>query len=176
MLRVAALFCLCSGRAAAQATCPPSADVELQLLTIRPWFCEMPGPQGRTETEDLLKCLGEGHVYNQTDVGLCQGRWQWYQVSTVHPHEVPYYEIEVDAEGRTERVRKTTEEELRHAVAFSLRTAYCPYSRAACDAGQEAGYYTTVDVMVVDGEPLHPWDTANPFCMSWVGRGARRQS
>ena len=53
---------------------PPSADVELQLLTIRPWFCEMPGPQGRTETEDLLKCLGEGHVYNQTDVGLCQGR------------------------------------------------------------------------------------------------------
>ena len=103
---------------AARADC--STPLTEQQLRTRPWFCEQADGSGRTETDDLAKCLGDGHTLNNTEPGLCRDRWQWYQVSTVHDHTVPYYEI-ATVDGRRQHVRRTrVEPGVRHAVAFHL--------------------------------------------------------
>ena len=79
-------------------------------------------------------CLGPGHTINNTDVGVCRGQWQWYQLSTVQQHEVPYYVIEQPANGGpAQHVRKTRTEMQRHAVAFEVNAGHCPYSY--CESG-----------------------------------------
>ncbi len=132
-----------------------------QELKSRPWFCEPVG--SHTDTDDRAKCLGAGHKLNRTDIGLCRGRWQWYQLTTVHDHEVPYYEI-ATVGGMQQHVRKIKPVKgMRHAVAFHLQTAYCPYTEECGTQGEPPEYYTTVDVLVTDGEPRHPWDSDEPF-------------
>ena len=158
-LRPLFYFLLLISAAIGQEDC--ELEPTLPSLRSRPWFCEPPGP--RTSTDDLSACLGEGHLLNRSAPGLCRGRWQWYQVSTVHDHTVPYYEI-MDYNGGKQHVKKTRlERNVRHALAFSVQTEFCPHSPDCGTPGQPLPYYTTVSVLVVDGEPLHPWDTATPF-------------
>ena len=134
----------------------------IQQLKSRPWFCEPPG--ARTETDDLSACRGEGHRLNRTQTGLCRGRWQWYQVSTVHDVVEPYYEITSLEDGKMQHVRgEKVRAGMRHALAFSLQTEFCPHTPDCGTAGQPQAYYTTVDVLVVDGELRHSWDTTAPF-------------
>ena len=131
-----------------------------QQLKIRPWFCRTQ----QTVSDDLPKCLGPGHTINNTDVGVCRGQWQWYQLSTVQQHEVPYYVIEQPANGGpAQHVRKTRTETQRHAVAFEVNAGHCPYSYCESGGGPIRDYYTTVDVLVIDGDPTHNWDTAEPW-------------
>lgn len=130
-------------------------------LRSRPWLCEPPG--SRTTTDDLSACLGAGHQVNRTDPGLCRGRWQWYQVSTVHGHDVPYYDI-IDSDGSKQHVRGSRRVEgVRHALALDFQTEFCPHTPECGLQGQPQQYYTTVDVLVVDGEPRHPWNSERPF-------------
>ena len=94
------------------------ADCEVDAtkaeLKSRPWFCRTM----QTVSDDLPRCLGPGHEINNTVKGLCRGRWQWYQLSTVHEHLVPYYVTERQASGGpAQHVRKTRVETQRHAVA-----------------------------------------------------------
>ena len=42
---------------------------------------------------------------------------------------------------------------MRHALAFHLQTEFCPHTPNCGDSGEPNPYYTTVDVLVVDGEP-----------------------
>mmetsp|Transcript_7215 Transcript_7215/g.16153 ORF Transcript_7215/g.16153 Transcript_7215/m.16153 type:complete len:822 (-) Transcript_7215:257-2722(-) len=120
-------------------------------LRSRPWFCR--------GSDDLAKCLGAGHTLGQTSPGLCRGRWQWYQLNTEQLHQVPGYTI--DADGRW--VRVTAAQSLRHAVAFELQAEYCAHTSTCGQSEAEPEYYTTVDVLVVDGDPRHAWDSANPL-------------
>jgi hypothetical protein len=52
---------------------------------------------------------------------------------------------------------------MRHALALKLETELCPHSPLCGTAGEPQPYYTTVDMLVVDGEPLHDWTLATPF-------------
>ena len=132
-------------------------------LKSRPWFCRTM----QTVSDDRPKCLGSGHTINNTEVGLCRGRWQWYQLSTVQEHTVPYYVTERPAgRGPAQHVRKTRVETQRHAVAIELQTSHCPHSSdPTCEAlgGSVRDYYTTVDMLVIDGDPTHDWDSESPF-------------
>ena len=148
---------------AAQQDCTALATE--QELNLRPWFCEPPGIRSGGN-DDLARCLGEGHVLNRTDPGLCRGRWQWYQVSTVHDHEVPYYEVATVDETQNnppvvlQHVRQTrTQPNMRHALAFEMETEFCPHSPDCGEPANPAPYYTTVDVLVIDGPLLHNWNT-----------------
>ena len=92
------------------------ADCEVEptktQLKSRPWLCRTL----QTVSDDAGKCLGSGHTINNTDVGLCRGRWQWYQLSTVQDHTVPYYVTErPSGGGPAQHVRKTRVETQRHA-------------------------------------------------------------
>ena len=92
------------------------ADCEVEetkaQLKSRPWLCR----KLQTVSDDAVKCLGSGHQINNTEVGLCRGRWQWYQLSTVQDHTVPYYVTErPSGGGPAQHVRKTRVETQRHA-------------------------------------------------------------
>ena len=126
---------------------------------LRPWFCEPIG--SRTDTDDRAACLSTGHVHNRSMPGLCRERWQWYQVSTVHTHTVPYYEIVNLADNSTQHIRLTkTVPGMRHSLAFHLQTEFCPHTP---DCTLNQAYYTTVDVLAIDGEPEHDWTSATPL-------------
>ena len=87
-------------------------------------------------------------------------------MSTVHDHDVPYYEIVDLTDGRKQHVRKTrVQSGVRHALAFHLQTEYCPHTPECGAAGQPLAYYTTVDVLAIDGDfhVSHEWDRATPF-------------
>lgn len=84
----------------------------------------------------------------------------------MHDHVVPYYEVVDLASGQKQHQRKIrTEAGVRHALALHLQTEYCPYTPDCGTPGQPVEYYTTVDALVVDGEPHpnHQWDTVTPF-------------
>ena len=72
-------------------------------LKSRPWFC------GRLPEDTYWRqqCLGPGQTHNRTVTGLCQGRWQWYQLWTVHDHDVPYYEVMTYADGWQQNKQST---------------------------------------------------------------------
>lgn len=143
---------------AAQDDC--TLDPTQQELKTRPWFCRTL----QTVSDDLPACLGNGQQINWTDPGLCRGRWQWFQLSTVQTHEVPYYEtVQPAGGGPAVYTRKTRQVEQKHAVAFTVQASHCPWSDCESAGGDVRDYYTTVDVLVVDGDPLHPWDTTDPF-------------
>ena len=94
------------------AECDPTVEPTKAQLKSRPWFCR----SQQTVSDDAPKCLGDGHKINNTQVGLCRGRWQWYQLSTVQDHTVPYYVTERPPDGGPARhVRKTRVETQRHA-------------------------------------------------------------
>lgn len=156
---LAALFV---ARAAGQQDCTASATEP--ELNSRPWFCEPPNLRSGGNN-DLARCLGEGHTLNRTEPGLCRGRWQWYQVSTVHDHNVPYYEVATLDDGPPvvlQHVRQTrVQANMRHALAFELETEYCPHTPECGQPLQPSAYYTTVDVLVVDGEMGHAWNSMN---------------
>jgi hypothetical protein len=159
---LAVLALLPAGVLALQSDDPEDCLVEglepsLQRLGSRHWLCEQKRT-GRTDTDDLGKCIGEGHTINNT--ALCQGRWQWYQVFTSQQHEVAYYEM-AEVDGSLQRVRRTRTERLDHALSIDVQAAYCPYTDCASDGKVE--YYTKVDVLVVDGPMLHPWNAPVPF-------------
>ena len=138
--------------------CPPPDAT----LTQRPWLCEPangPGADDRGNSDDLSLCLGNGHVVNGT---VCPSRWQWYQVATRHWHDVPEYVLETDGAGVTREVRRTKKERLAHAVALHVQSDYCPHA-APCGREGTPEYYTTVNVLVVDGELTHPWTSKEPW-------------
>ena len=94
------------------AECDPTVEPTKAQLKSRPWFCR----SQQTVSDDAPKCLGDGHTINNTQVGLCRGRWQWYQLSTVQDHTVPYYVTErPPGGGPAQHVRKTRVETQRHA-------------------------------------------------------------
>ena len=155
------LLLLLSLFASAQEDC--ALDPTLEQLNSRPWFCEPPGPRNDGR-DDLARCLGGGHTLNRTVPGLCRGRWQWYQVRTLHSHNVPYYEIASNEDGSTKHVRETRQVAgMRHALAVHVQTEFCPHSPECGQPQQPQFHYSTVDVLVVDGEPTHRWSTPSPF-------------
>jgi hypothetical protein len=93
----------------------------------------------------VRRCLGPGHQLNHSYPGLCRGRWQWYQLQTVHTQPVTRYGV--GPSGEWERL--TEQKTLRHAVAFELQTEYCPHTADCGAIDAEPEYYTTVDVLVV---------------------------
>ena len=152
------LVVLLVSRIAAQDDC--TLDPTQAELKARPWFCRTL----QTVSDDLPDCLGNGQQINWTNPGLCRGRWQWFQLSTVQPHEVPYYVTEQPADGGPAvYTRKTRTVEQKHAVAFTVQASHCPWSDCESMGGTVRDYYTTVDVLVIDGDPLHPWDTTDPY-------------
>ena len=152
------LLLLLLGRPFVNSDCSqPATATELRT---RPWFCR---------DSDLKACLSYGHEHNRTGLsgnpGLCQGRWAWYQLRTVHDHNnVAYYEISSAEDGALTYVRRTkTVRDVKHAVALHVQTAYCPHTPDCGASGEPDEYYTTVDVLVVDGDPLHAWNSEAPF-------------
>ena len=120
-----------------------------QELNSRPWFCEPPGIRSGGR-DDLSECLGTGHRRNRTEPGLCRGRWQWYQVSTVHDHTVPYYDIVPLEDGSLQHERRTrVVADMRHALAVHMQTEFCPHTSDCGESQRPNPYYTTVDVLVV---------------------------
>lgn len=145
---------------AGQSDCTVPAT--LPELNLRPWFCEPIGI--RTDTDDRSACLGTGHVLNRTNPGLCRGRWQWYQVSTVHTHTVPYYEIVNLADGSLQHVQQTkTVTGMKHALAFHVQTEFCPHTPDCGTPGNPQAHYTNVDVLAIDGDPVHDWTSPTPL-------------
>ena len=77
---------------------------------------------------------------------------------------MPYYEIASLADGSLQHVRKTkVVSDVRHALAFHLQTEFCPHTADCGERDRPPPYYTTVDVLVIDGEPTHLWNTPTPF-------------
>ena len=64
--------------------------------------------------------------------------------------QVPYDELE-SVDGKLRRASRTRAETLSHAIAFELETAYCPYGECADPEVGNVEYYTTVDVLFIDG-------------------------
>ena len=83
---------------------------------------------------------------------------------TLHSHNVPYYEIASNEDGSTKHVR-----EARQVAGSScpcplrVQTEFCPHSPECGQPQQPQFHYSTVDVLVVDGEPTHRWSTPSPF-------------
>ena len=105
-------------------------------LKSRPWFCR----SQQTVSDDAPKCLGDGHTINNTQVGLCRGRWQWYQLSTVQDHTVPYYVTErPPSGGPAQHVRKTRVETQQHASTPKSALPCCARARllTACPVARE---------------------------------------
>ena len=123
----------CWPLAAAQ-TCDDRVPPSSNDLRSRPWFC--PGGEGGAS---LSQCLGPGQTQNRTLRGLCRGHWQWYQLSTVHDHTVPYFAVRELVSGRTDLVQLTrVVPDVRHAVALHIQTEYCPWS-PNCGASAQEG-------------------------------------
>ena len=72
--------------------------------------------------------------------------------ATLSP-QVPYDELE-SVDGELRRASRTRTETLSHAIAFELETAYCPYGECANPEFGNVEYYTTVDVLFIDGISL----------------------
>ena len=145
----------CWPLAAAQ-TCDDRVPPSSNDLRSRPWFC--PGGEGGAS---LSQCLGPGQTQNRTLRGLCRGHWQWYQLSTVHDHTVPYFAVRELVSGRTDLVQLTrVVPDVRHAVALHVQTEYCPWSpNCGASTAEPNEYYTDVSLLVLDGDPLHQWNS-----------------